>query len=74
MSPLDHELRAALSSRAHALSPAADPLPGIEARAGQLRRRRLTGSLAGAALAVAREPEQVVEILRYVLEGTLPAA
>jgi YtoQ family protein len=25
-----------------------------------------------AALAVAREPEQVVEILRYVLEGTLP--
>ena len=27
-----------------------------------------------AALAVAREPEQVVEILRYVLEGTLPRA
>jgi YtoQ family protein len=27
-----------------------------------------------AALAVAREPEQVVEILRYVLEGTLPGA
>ncbi len=26
-----------------------------------------------AALAVAREPRQVVEILRYVLEGTLPA-
>ncbi len=25
-----------------------------------------------AALAVAREPEQVVELLRYVLEGTLP--
>jgi len=25
-----------------------------------------------AALAVAREPEQVVDILRYVLEGTLP--
>jgi YtoQ family protein len=25
-----------------------------------------------AALAVAREPEQVVEVLRYVLEGTLP--
>ncbi|QUJ75854.1 YtoQ family protein [Sulfitobacter albidus] len=25
-----------------------------------------------AALAVAREPEQVVQILRYVLEGTLP--
>ena len=25
-----------------------------------------------AALAVAREPEQVVEILTYVLEGTLP--
>ena len=25
-----------------------------------------------AALAVARQPEQVVEILRYVLEGTLP--
>ena len=27
-----------------------------------------------AALAVAREPEQVVEILTYVLEGTLPGA
>ena len=27
-----------------------------------------------AALAVAREPEQVVEILKYVLEGTLPGA
>src|SRR3954462_10259589 len=26
-----------------------------------------------AALAVAREPEQVVEVLRYVLEGRLPA-
>ena len=26
-----------------------------------------------AALAMAREPEQVVEILRYVLSGTLPA-
>ena len=26
-----------------------------------------------AALAVAREPSQVVEILRYVLNGTLPA-
>jgi len=26
-----------------------------------------------AALAVAREPEQVVEVLRYVLEGMLPA-
>lgn len=25
-----------------------------------------------AALAMTREPEQVVEILRYVLEGTLP--
>lgn len=53
MSPLDHELRAALTSRAVTLTPAADPLAGIEARAGQLRRRKLAGTLAGTALAVA---------------------
>ena len=53
MSPLDHELRAALTSRAVTLTPAVDPLAGIEARAGQLRRRRLAGSIAGTALAVA---------------------
>ena len=53
MSPLDHELRAALTSRAVTLTPAVDPLAGIEARAGQLRRRKLAGSVAGTALAVA---------------------
>ena len=53
MSPLDDELRAALSGRARALSPAPDPLAGIERRARQLRRNRVAAAVAGSALAVA---------------------
>jgi hypothetical protein len=50
MSPIDDELRRALHDRADHLSPAPDPLAGIESRAHRLRRRRV--SVAGAVLAV----------------------
>jgi len=53
MSPLDDELRRALSQKASLLEPAPDPLAGIEARARGIRRRRAMTSVAGAALAVA---------------------
>jgi hypothetical protein len=53
MSPIDDELRAALRGRADAISPAPDPLGGIESRARGIRRRRAGATIAGAALAVA---------------------
>jgi hypothetical protein len=53
MTPLDDELRQALSSRAASLDPPADPLAGIEARAGRIRRARVALAAGGAALAVA---------------------
>jgi hypothetical protein len=53
MTPLDDELRQALSSRAASLAPPADPLAGIEARAGRIRRTRVALAAGGAALAVA---------------------
>ena len=53
MSPLDDELRQALQGRAAVLLPAADPLSGIERRAGRIRRTRAATAVAGSALAVA---------------------
>jgi hypothetical protein len=54
MSPIDDQLRKAMHARADHLSPAPDPLSGIEDRARRIRRRRSAGAaLAGAALAVA---------------------
>lgn len=53
MSPIDDELRAALSGRAQAVTPAADPLVGIERRARQIQRTRIGAAVAGSALAVA---------------------
>ena len=53
MAPLDDELRTVLLARAAGVTPAADPMAGIERRARGLRRRRLTASLTGVALAVA---------------------
>ncbi len=53
MSPLDDELRTTLRSRAGAVHPTPDPLAGIEARAGRLRRRRTALAATGTALAVA---------------------
>ncbi len=53
MSPIDDELRATLRGRAYELSPAPDPLPGIERRAKRIRRNRVAASVAGSALAVA---------------------
>lgn len=53
MSPIDDELRSLLHTRADALSPAPDPLAGIERRADRMRRNRMGASVAGAALAVA---------------------
>ena len=53
MSPIDAELRAALRGRAHVVTPAPDPLAGIERRAQRIRRNRVAASVAGSALAVA---------------------
>ena len=53
MSPLDDELRSLLHARADVLSPAPDPLSGIERRAKRMRRNRVAASVAGTALAVA---------------------
>lgn len=52
MSPLDDELRALLRSRADTLTPASDPLVGVEKRATKMRRTRVASSVAAAALAV----------------------
>ncbi len=59
MSPLDDELRTLLASRAEQVTPAPDPLAGIEQRARRMRRNRVAGAalasvivLAGAGLAV----------------------
>ena len=53
MTPIDDELRNLLHSRADVLSPAADPLHGIEQRARRMRRNRIAASVAGTALTVA---------------------
>lgn len=52
MSPIDDELRSMFTSRADVLTPAADPLAGIERRATRMRRNRIAASVAGTALAV----------------------
>ena len=52
MTPIDDELRALFSSRADVLTPAADPLAGIERRAKRMRRNRVAASVVGSALAV----------------------
>lgn len=53
MSPIDDELRTTLRRRAEGLPPPADPLVGIERRAGQMRRRRAAGGVAGTVLVAA---------------------
>lgn len=53
MTPIDDELRAALHGRAAGLTPAPDPLAGIERRAKQIQRNRIAAAVAGSALAVA---------------------
>lgn len=53
MTPIDDELRALLHSRADVLTPAPDPLGGIERRARRMRRNRVAASVAGSALVVA---------------------
>jgi hypothetical protein len=53
MSPLDDELRSLLHARADVLSPAPDPLAGIEQRAKRIRRTRVAAAVAGSALVVA---------------------
>lgn len=53
MTPIDDELRTSLHRRAAALAPPADPLAGIERRAGRIRRSRVATAVTGTALAVA---------------------
>ena len=50
MSPLDDELRRALSDRAVRVQPAADPLVGIEQLAKRIRRNRLASVAASVAM------------------------
>ena len=53
MSPLDDELRSLFAGRASAVSPAPDPLGGIERRAKRMRRNRVAAAVIGTAVAVA---------------------
>jgi len=53
MSPIDDELRSLLHARADVLTPAADPLGGVERRARRMRRNRVAASVVGTAVAVA---------------------
>lgn len=71
MSPIDDELRSALSGRAHALSPSPDPLAGIEGRARRIRRNRVAASVAGSVLAVAAVAT-VVPALQGAGSGPVP--
>ena len=73
MSPLDDELRATLAGRAARLAPAPDPMAGIEARAGRIRRNRTTGALAGTALAVVLVAVGVPVALGGATTGTAPS-
>jgi hypothetical protein len=52
MSPIDDELRSALSSRTGTVGLSPDFLSGVERRAGRMRRRRVAATVAGSALAV----------------------
>jgi hypothetical protein len=52
MSPLDDELRTALSSRTASLTTGPDFLAGVERRAKRLRRQRVASTVAGSAMAV----------------------
>jgi hypothetical protein len=51
MTPIDDELRVSLRRQAEGVPPLADPLAGIERRAGRIRRRRVAAAVAGTALA-----------------------
>lgn len=52
MSPIDDELRSALSSRTSAVTPSPDLFAGVERRATRMRRQRVVAAVAGSALAV----------------------
>lgn len=53
MTPIDDELRTSLRRQADGVVPLADPLAGVERRAGRIRRRRVATAVTGTALAVA---------------------
>lgn len=52
MSPLEDDLRTALTSRTSALTPSPELFAGVERRARRMRRRRGAATVAGSALAV----------------------
>ncbi|MFP5219025.1 MAG: hypothetical protein ACLGIG_04710, partial [Actinomycetes bacterium] len=52
MSPLDESLRSTLTARTDHLDLPPDFLDGVERRAHELRRRRVTAAVVGSALAV----------------------
>lgn len=52
MTPIDNELRTTLHRRAGTVAPPADPLAGVERRAGQIRRRRMATAALATATAV----------------------
>lgn len=67
MSPLDSELREALHRRAERVTfDSADPVVGVERRARAIRRRRVAGTVAGAAVALAA----VAVVVPGVIGGT----
>lgn len=72
MSPIDDELRAALRGRADVLTPAPDPLAGIERRARGIRRTRIATSVAGSALAIAAIALAVPALMPSALPDQLP--
>lgn len=78
MTPLDDELRSTLSSRAATVTPAPEPLAGIEARVSRIRRRRVAVAVSGAVAAVAAValavPALVPERAQTVRPGTTPSA
>ncbi len=53
MTPIDDELRVSLRRQAEGVAPLADPLAGVERRAGRIRRRRAATAVASTALVVA---------------------
>ena len=71
MTPIDDELRAVLHGRAQSLTPAPDPLAGIERRAKRIQRNRIGAAVAGSALAVAAIAA-VVPALRGATSTTGP--
>ena len=74
MSPLDEELHHTLHGRAAALTPAPDPMQGIERRAAGIRRRRVAATVVSGALLIAAAAITVPSLLPGDPTGKLTPA